>query len=160
WSSLTEDSSSAATGSSVFDFNGDGRAEVVYNDQFFFRIYDGSSGTELFRQTNSSRTRTENPVIVDLDPDGDAESVFTANSETNSLRRPADRTTDPGVEIWGDARGRWVGARRIWNQHSYHITNVTESGQILGEQPTTASTLNAYRQNLREGGDVLVVPDL
>ncbi len=160
WTAATEDDSSAATGSSVFDFNGDGRAEVVYNDQFYFRIYDGSSGTELFRQANSSRTRTENPVIADVDNDGDAEIVFSANSEAFYLQRPRNRTTDPGVEIWGDSRGRWVGARRIWNQHSYHITNVSESGHISTPAEASASVLNAYRQNLREGGDVLVVPDL
>ncbi|AKF06482.1 Hemolysin-related protein RbmC [Sandaracinus amylolyticus] len=160
WTSNTEDDSSAATGSSVFDFNGDGRAEVVYNDQFFFRVYDGYAGTELFRQMNSSRTRTENPVIADVDSDGDAEIVFTANSEATFLQRPTDRTTDPGVEIWGDARGRWVGARRIWNQHAYHITNVTEGGHIRSPEPGSWTVLNAYRQNLREGGDVLVVPDL
>ncbi|MDQ3033530.1 MAG: hypothetical protein M3Y87_14015 [Myxococcota bacterium] len=160
WSAATEDDSSAATGSSVFDFNGDGRAEVVYNDQFFLRIYDGAAGTELWRQPNSSRTRTENPIVVDVDNDGEAEIVVTANSEAWYLRNPRDRTTDPGVEIWGDARGRWVGARRIWNQHSYHITNVSESGHIESPEVPAWTVLNAYRQNLREGGDVLVVPDL
>lgn len=160
WTAATEDDSSAATGSSVFDFNGDGRAEVVYNDQFFLRIYDGAAGTELWRQPNSSRTRTENPVVVDVDNDGEAEIVVTANAEAWYLRNPRDRTTDPGVEIWGDARGRWVGARRIWNQHSYHITNISETGHVESPQAPGWSVLNAYRQNLREGGDVLVVPDL
>ena len=51
------------------------------------------------------------------------------------LRRPRDRTTAPGVLIWGDRLGRWVGARRIWNQHAYHVTNVDENGHIpLHEQ--------------------------
>ncbi|MCZ7680447.1 MAG: hypothetical protein M5U28_17460 [Sandaracinaceae bacterium] len=72
WSVPTGDDSSSGTGSSVFDFNGDGRAEVVYNDQYFFRVYDGATGRALFEHANSSRTRTENPVIVDADNDGDA----------------------------------------------------------------------------------------
>jgi outer membrane protein assembly factor BamB len=157
WIAMTEDDSSAATGSSVFDFNGDGRAEVIYNDEHHFRVYDGTTGTVLFQEPNSSRTRTENPVVADVDADGDAEIIFSANSEAFFLR---PRTTDPGVEIWGDRRGRWVGARRIWNQHAYHITNVTEAGQIASPEVPSWTVLNAYRQNLREGGDVLVVPDL
>ncbi|HEY8427172.1 MAG TPA: FG-GAP-like repeat-containing protein [Sandaracinaceae bacterium] len=157
WSVRTGDDSSSGTGSSVFDFNGDGRAEVVYNDQYYFRVYDGATGTTLFQEPNSSRTRTENPVIVDVDNDGDAEIVFSANAEAFFIR---DFWTDPGVEIWGDRRGRWVGARRIWNQHAYHITNVEEDGTIASPEVPSWTVLNAYRQNLREGADVLVVPDL
>ncbi|HJL20294.1 MAG TPA: hypothetical protein RMH99_31800 [Sandaracinaceae bacterium LLY-WYZ-13_1] len=157
WAFETGDESSSGTGSSVFDFNGDGRAEVVYNDQYFFRVLDGSTGRALFEHRNSSRTRTENPVIVDADSDGDAEIVFSANAEAGFIR---EFWTDQGVEIWGDARGRWVGARRIWNQHAYHITNVNEDGSIPSPETDSWTVLNAYRQNLREGGDVLVVPDL
>lgn len=157
WVAATEDTSSSATGSSVFDFNGDGRAEVVYNDQFNFRIYDGLTGLTLLEERNSSRTRTENPVIADVDSDGDAEIIFTANNEAFFLR---ERYTDAGVEIWGDRSGRWVGARRIWNQHAYHITNVDERGRIPRNETASWTGLNAYRQNRREGGDVLVTPDL
>jgi hypothetical protein len=32
-------------GSSVFDFNGDGKAEVVYSDEYHLWMYDGSTGT-------------------------------------------------------------------------------------------------------------------
>jgi hypothetical protein len=160
WTSPTEDSSSASTGSSVFDFNGDGRAEVVYNDQFTFRVYDGLTGFVLVEELNSSRTRTEYPVIADVDSDGDAEIVFSANAEAGFLRMPRDRTTDPGVEIWGDRFGRWVGARPIWNQHTYHITNVDERGHVASPEQPSWLTLDAYRQNLREGSDVLVVPDV
>ncbi len=157
WSTPTGDESSSGTGSSVFDFNGDGRAEVVYNDQYFFRVYDGTNGRAIFEHANSSRTRTENPVVADVDNDGDAEIVFSSNAEAGFIR---DFWTDPGVEIWGDARGRWVGARRIWNQHTYHITNVEEDGTIASPEAQSWTVLNAYRQNLREGADVLVVPDL
>jgi hypothetical protein len=153
----TSDDSSSATGSSVFDFNGDGRAEVIYNDQYYFRVYDGTTGDEVFRHRNSSRTRTENPTIADVDNDGDVEIVFSANAEAFFIR---ERWTDPGIEVWGDARGRWVGARRIWNQHAYHITNVEEDGTIASPETDSWTVLNAYRQNLRQDGDVLATPDL
>jgi outer membrane protein assembly factor BamB len=85
WSMSTEDDSSASTGSSVFDFNGDGASEAVYNDEYFFRVYDGASGGLLFQEHNSSRTRTEYPVIADVDGDGNAEIVFPANTEAPFL---------------------------------------------------------------------------
>ena len=47
WAKQTHDCSSASTGSSIFDFNGDGQAEVIYSDENFFRIYDGKSGDVL-----------------------------------------------------------------------------------------------------------------
>jgi hypothetical protein len=68
--------------------------------------------------------------------------------------------TDPGVEVWGDRRGRWVGARRIYNQHTYHITNVEEDGTIPSPESDSWTVLNGYRQNLRQDGDVLATPDL
>ncbi|MCA9298766.1 MAG: VCBS repeat-containing protein, partial [Phycisphaerales bacterium] len=157
WDADTDDGSSAGTGSSLFDFNGDGTAEVVYNDEQHFWIFEGLTGNILFQHPNSSRTRSENPTIADVDNDGDAEIVFSANAEARFIR---EFWTDPGLEVWGDARGRWVGARRIWNQHSYHITNVDENGHIPAVPEASWRTHNSYRKNLREGGDVLVVPDL
>lgn len=157
WVAPSEDGSSAATGSSLFDFNGDGRAEVVYNDQFRFFVYDGRTGTALFATPNSSRTRTENPTIADVDADGNAEIVLTANAEATFLR---PRFTEPGVFIWGDARRRWVGARRTWNQHAYHISHVTEDGRVVPRPTPSWRDTNTYRQNLAESRDVLISPDL
>lgn len=157
WTADTSDASSAGTGSSVFDFNGDGRAEVIYNDEHAFRVYNGVDGRVEFQEPNSSRTRSENPTIADIDNDGDAEIIFSANAEARFIR---EFWTDPGVEIWGDRRGRWVGSRRIWNQHAYHINNVEEDGSIPRRPEYDWLGHNSYRQNFREELDVLVTPDL
>lgn len=158
WIMPSDDGSSSVTGSSLFDFNGDGRTEVVYNDQYQFFVFDGRTGTTLFTSPNSSRTRTENPTIADVDADGNAEIILTANAEAFFLR---PRLTEPGVFIWGDARGRWVGARRIWNQHAYHITNVTETGLITQHETPSWRESNNYRQNLAERREeILYSPDL
>jgi hypothetical protein len=160
WEQATEDGSSATTGSSMFDFNGDGRAEVIYNDQFNFRVYDGLTGFLEVEFPNSSRTRTENPVVADVNGDGQAEIIFCANNDANFLRIPTNRTTEAGVLIYGDRLGRWVDARRVWNQHAYHISNIDEHGHVASPETPSWRGLNSYRQNLREGGDVLVRPDL
>ena len=135
WSAVTQDQSSQVTGSSVFDFDGDGRNEVVYNDEVYIRIYPGvepdcqknpkgpacdgnmTDAEVLFRDRNSSRTRTEYPVIADVDGDFKAEIVFSTNNDSGFK-------LDAGIEVWGDLRDNWVSTRPIWNQHSYHITNV------------------------------------
>jgi hypothetical protein len=34
------------------------------------------------------------------------------------------------LTVLRDAEDRWIPARRIWNQYSYHVTNVREDGTI------------------------------
>jgi hypothetical protein len=158
WRRGTEDDSSRVTGSTVFDFNGDGAAEAIYNDECYFRIYDGVSGAVLFREASESRTRTENPVVADTDNDGNAEIVFGTSNESGFC---SDRTLAPrfnnGIEVWGDTSDNWVSARRVWNQHAYHVTNVFESGSVPTHEPESwrpygGRLYNTYRSQPRAYG--------
>lgn len=79
WTQPSQDESSNVTGSSVFDFEGDGRAEAVYGDECFVRVYDGESGAVIFSQYRSSCTWYENPVVADVDGDFNAEIVIGNN---------------------------------------------------------------------------------
>lgn len=162
WKRKTEDDSSRVTGSSVFDFNGDGGAEVVYNDECFFRIYDGLTAGVLFKEPSESRTRIEYPVVADVDNDGNAEIVFATSNESGFCSVGASYDYNNGIEVWGDPSDTWVSARRIWNQHAYHVTNVTESGAVLAPEPESwvpynGRLYNTYRSNPRSFG---VAPDL
>jgi L-ribulokinase len=56
----------------------------------------------------------------------------------------------------------WVAARRIWNQHAYHVTNITEGAGVpriepKGWVPTNGRTYNIYRSNPRSYGVVPAV---
>ncbi len=160
WQRVTEDDSSRVTSSSVFDFNGDGAAEVIYNDECFFRIYDGTNAQVLFKNNSPSRTRTENPVVADVDNDGNAEIVFCSNNDAGTCSIGINHPN--GIAVWGDASDTWVSARRMWNQHAYHVTNVMESGAIPTIEPENWKTYNGrkyntYRSNPRAYG---VAPDL
>ena len=162
WRRTTEDDSSRVTGSSVFDFNGDGAAEVIYNDECNFRVYDGLNGGELFKQPSESRTRIEYPIVADVDNDGNAEIVFATSTESGFCSEKKTSVYNAGIEVWGDSKDTWVSARRIWNQHAYHVTNVTENGAIpLFEpeswKPHNGRLYNTYRSNPRSSG---VAPDL
>jgi hypothetical protein len=165
WKRDSDDDSSKATSSSVFDFNGDGAAEAIYNDECDFRVYDGTSGEVLFSQPSRSRTGIENPVVADVDNDGNAEVVTGMNTaEPNRCDDdPGGIPTGPnGLRVWGDPTDTWVSARRIWNEQSYHVTNVTESASILTHEPESWKSwggrlYNTYRSQPRSFG---VAPDL
>ncbi|MBN2724189.1 MAG: VCBS repeat-containing protein [Deltaproteobacteria bacterium] len=153
WSVPNNDCSSRVTGSSVFDFDGDGSAEVVYNDETMFRIFSGNDGTILFEEPNTSHTRLEYPIIADVDNDGNAEIVFIENTSNTS-------SPDHGVEIWGDSSDRWVPTRRIWNQHMYYVTNINEDGTIPPyDNPPNWLLFNNFRQNMPDY-NVFAAPDL
>jgi hypothetical protein len=161
WSAVTEDDSSNVTASTVFDFNGDGTAEVVYNDEQRFMVFNGPDGTLLFEEWNPSRTRTEEPIVADVDNDGNAEIVFCANTEADfagdGIPTPGQRI--PGLEIWGSGDDTWVSALPVWNQHTFHITNVSVLGVIPTVEEPSWTAHNTYRLN-SEGEAALSAPDL
>jgi hypothetical protein len=222
--------SNRLTGSAVFDFDGDGRAEVVHGDECFTRIYDGATGKVLASRPRTSCTWYENPVIADTDGDFHAEIVTTSNRSC-AITCPAvdpmfdgaacvDDTDCPGathcgrdqrddalgrcrctadadcgegyacsapstgpapagkvcraahpaaamtgVRVLADTVDRWGGARPIWNQHAYSVTNVDPAGKVprTSQWPRnwTQIGLNNFRENAA-GGPVLphTRPDL
>ncbi|MCA9604155.1 MAG: hypothetical protein KC619_01085 [Myxococcales bacterium] len=154
WTVPNRDCSSRATGSSVFDFEGDGAAEVVYADENSFRIFDGRTGRVLYQDdSHSSNTRLEMPIVVDVDNDGKSEVV---------IPEPNRSSVDlGGIEIWEDAENNWVRTRRVWNQHTYHVTNISEDGQVprVEERNWQNGRLNNFRQNVQPGG-LFDAPDL
>jgi hypothetical protein len=124
----------------------------------------------------------ENPVVADVDNDGNAEIVFVQNNSFEQCDEGATMMGDwhgamlsqwptgtvakdslpAGITVLGDPTDTWVAARRIWNQHSYHVTNVLESGAIPVHEPESYKPLNGriynnYRSQPRTYG---VAPDL
>ena len=164
WVKQTQDCSSASTGSTVFDFDGDGKAEVVYSDERYLRIYEGPTGAVLWETCNTTGTLIENPVIADVDNDGHADIVAVSNSYANgsALYQCNDgvNISQSGVRIFGDTEGKWVRTRRVWNQHAYHITNIEEDGTIPAKEPAnyTQPGLNNFRQNKQPGSE-FAAPD-
>ncbi|MFB6262119.1 MAG: thrombospondin type 3 repeat-containing protein, partial [Bradymonadaceae bacterium] len=148
WSVDTQDESSNMTGSSVFDFEGDGRAEVVYNDELFLRILDGETGRVLYKVRNTSFTALEYPVIADVDGDGAAEIAVGANDfECGDVLTGCAGKGFAGVKVFAEANDNWVGTRRIWNQHSYHVTNVSPDGSVPANETPSWRVHNTYRLN-------------
>ncbi len=116
WVRQSQDFSSNRTGSTVFDFDGDDRAEVVYGDECFTRVYDGITGQVLYSRFRTSCTWYEQPVIADVDADFNAEIVSTSNTNCNVICPALDPIFD-GVQCLDDADcpvGDPVRARAAW----------------------------------------------
>jgi hypothetical protein len=160
WEAKTQ---GARSGVAVFDFDGDGRTELVYADQCFMRVYDGLTGEVLFSTPRMSTTQWEYPVVVDADGDGFSEIVTTSNDNDSTVICPefdeenenARVRFEPshGVTVWKEEQDRWAGSRPIWNQHNYFVTNVRDDGTIptMGQVEThwLAAGPNTFRQNVQ-----------
>ena len=151
WQAQVSDQSGIAAGT-AFDFDGDGVAEAMYADEDNLYIYDGM-GAVLLQVPRSSGTIVEYPVVADIDNDGSAEIVVVSNAGGGGGQ------TAPGIQVVRDVQDRWIQARRIWNQHTYHVTNVREDGTIPQYEQPHWDRLNTFRTNAQiEGGGICQPP--
>lgn len=153
WENVVQDYSSARTGSSVFDFEGDGAAEVVYADEVRLFVWDGATGTEqLVWDGHASGTLWEYPLVVDVDGDGSTEIVVASNNYTFPGAN--------GITIIRDETGTWAPSRKTWNQHAWHITNANDNGTIPASAPGNWNRWNSFRAGNSETKQGLGLADL
>ncbi|HJL18092.1 MAG TPA: hypothetical protein RMH99_20685 [Sandaracinaceae bacterium LLY-WYZ-13_1] len=121
WATPNHDFSSSVTGSTVFDFEGDGAAEVIYNDECFLWVYDGATGAVRFATPTTSFTATEASLVADVDADGSAEIVMVANRANpevggspswncNGVHNGTDWTMPAAPGAPDEGRPGWVGS--------------------------------------------------
>jgi hypothetical protein len=126
WELGTNDTS-GATSVSVFDFNGDGTAEIAYRDQSQLRIMYGgplaNAPPGVGGQTRdyasfpcSSATMNEGPTVADIDGDGSANLLVMCGGT---------------VTVFESATAPWREARRVWwNQSIFVPGAVDERGRV------------------------------
>ncbi|MEM6844587.1 MAG: gliding motility-associated C-terminal domain-containing protein [Bacteroidota bacterium] len=130
------ESSSGVTGTSVFDFDGDGASEIIYRDEVHLWLVDGFSGEplNLYDAANfcSSQTHAEYPIVADVDSDGETELVVVCAQNRNEYGRGP--TTGGANNAFGFIRTYkapigtyWVPARQVWNQFSYFNVNINDN---------------------------------
>jgi hypothetical protein len=146
WSQPVQDLSGLAT-ATAFDFLGDGVADGIYADETQIYVFDGAKGTTLMTAPRKSGTLIEHPVVADIDNDGSAEIAYVSNYQQGE--------TGPSLTVLRDEQDRWIQSRRIWNQYSYHVTNVREDGTIPKVMKKSWEHLNTFRTNsqIEGGGD-------
>jgi hypothetical protein len=163
WTAESQDVSSSVTGSSVFDFLGNGTADVIYNDECYVHIYNGSNGNVLFEAPNSSCTAYEMPVIADVDGTGAAGLLVPSNNFCGIKCPYGDhhKVGIHGLRLFKSSVDSWVASRPVWNEHSFHLTNIGDNGEVPRQEQRFwgPNTLNAFRQNF-QGKGTFAAPDL
>ncbi|MEM6991229.1 MAG: FG-GAP-like repeat-containing protein, partial [Myxococcota bacterium] len=154
WSQDVLDGSGIA-GGTAFDFLGDGVAEAMYADETTMFIFEGEAGGVLLTATRASRTLIEYPVVADIDNDGSAEIVVVSNEFVDAM---PDTPLSPTVSVIRNASDKWVPTRRIWNQHTYHVTNVREDGTIPATEPKHWERNNTFRTNAQIADGAICEP--
>ncbi len=131
WQATVDDSSSESCGATAFDFDADGALEIVYAEEGDLYIFDGASGSTLYTTTShASGTLREEPIVVDVDRDGQAEIVLASNDYAFSGW--------DGIHVLGAADGEWPSARNHFNQHAYLVD--TWDDDLLANDPAIAWT--------------------
>jgi|GEM_PF-1441030 len=126
---------SGHTGVTMFDFNQDGFNELIYRDETFLRIMEGSTGKTLTSYRVNCGTGMEYPVVADVDGDDEAE-IIVSGWVTNNAEQKLYCFESGGVP--------WAPARSVWNQPGYHVTNVNDDLTIPRNQQNQAKALIGY----------------
>ncbi|MBK8556841.1 MAG: hypothetical protein IPL65_14180 [Lewinellaceae bacterium] len=135
WTRPTTDASSI-TCSSVFDFCGDGTSDVIYRGQDKLQVIEGATGQIKWEDDCLSLTHIENPLVLDVDGDGQTEIVIECGQNGSTVL---------GTVVAYEAVGSpGIASRRVWNQHAYFSTNINDD-----------LTVPAYQQNPSIIGDSL-----
>src|SRR5690606_31397180 len=80
WKQDSQDATSRQTSATLFDFNGDGKTEVIYADECYLRVYAGEDGTVLYSSPRNSSTWLESPIVADVDRDDNTEIIVQNSS--------------------------------------------------------------------------------
>lgn len=140
WQIQTSDRS-GRTGVTMFDFNQDGKQELVYRDETFLRIIEGVAGSTLDSFSIVAPTGIEYPVIADIDNDGQAEILVTGHENDKNKTR---------IYCFESATTPWAPARSVWNQYAYNPTQVNDDLTIPRYQQNAAQPLQGTGHCPRE----------
>ncbi|WP_221407798.1 hypothetical protein, partial [Reichenbachiella faecimaris] len=127
--------SSGFTGCTVFDFNDDKAAEVIYRGEQYVHIIDGTTGESLKQIKCTSRTFEEYPIVADVDGDGASEICVSCSFDDNTPFTPYNNGQYAHIRVFeADGGENWQPSRPIWNQHGYFNVNVNDDLTIPTNQ--------------------------
>jgi hypothetical protein len=129
--------------------------EIVYRDECFLRVLDGPTGKTDFLAPVTSTTIVDYPVVADTNADGHADVVVPGWG--NNCAGEVDQDTgtmwmgpqSSGIYVYQDPMNRWMASRSIWNQHTYHITNINDDATVPVKETPNWKSWNNFRQNVQ-----------
>jgi len=141
WWTLPTTDYSGFTGSTVYDFNGDGLNELVYRDENHLRILYGGAApfppevdTERnwFRIPCGSITSDEYAIVADVDNDGETEIAVTGYTFSGYNTPSSDYRGR--LRVFESDADPWMPCRNVWNQYNYFVVNVNDDLSIPIQQ--------------------------
>lgn len=136
WITNSTDGVGGTSALAMFDFDQDGKSELIYQDGTNLRIIDGDTGNDKQILKNYSSSGSGYPVIVDFDGDKHAD-ILVAGAETQ-----IETTTNVRIKWLSGEKNDWAPARSVWNQLAYNVTHVNKDLTIPRYQvnPSTVFT--------------------
>ncbi|MCD7973280.1 MAG: VCBS repeat-containing protein [Candidatus Azobacteroides sp.] len=124
WQKPTTDSSGCTT-MSMFDFDQNGEAELIYRDETHLRIID-KDGNNIVEIDCHSGTHAEYPVIVDLDGDGHADILVSGANQYEN------RSSTTYLMHYGSITpNQWANCRQVWNQHGFNPVYIRDDMSLV-----------------------------
>lgn len=148
---VTTTDTSGATTMTMFDFDNDGKVELVYRDETHLRIIN-NQGANIISFPCYSGTHTEYPVVADVDQDGHAD-IIVAGSLTN-----VNPNANQRLQKFGSKTPKtWSPARSVWHQYGYNPTMINEdlsvprypmsiTTEVINENGTVRRPYNSFLQ--------------
>ncbi|MFV8752495.1 FG-GAP repeat domain-containing protein [Nannocystaceae bacterium ST9] len=150
WSYKVDEADAQSSGT-AFDLLGDGEPESIYADRSRIRILS-SEGIPLAELPRTARPSIANPIVADVDDDGAADIVVVSSEPISGEQGKAGAST-ASVIVLRNSDDRFAPARRVWNQHTYHGSNIGEDGHVpIHEPPHWLSDLG-FRTNESPNAD-------
>lgn len=145
WKKTVSEETSGFTGCTMFDFNGDGKSEIVYRDEKNLYIINGVDGSTFTSQACISRTSRDYPIVADVDNDGQSELCVTCgfnNQDALDNFCNISYSENSHVRVFRTDLEPWVPARKIWNQNAYFNVNINDDLTIPRRQQKTQTVFS------------------
>jgi hypothetical protein len=154
----TQDCSSLVTGISSFDFNGDGKPEILYGDEEYFRVFEMKNGQldVVWSTPNPSGTLNEYPVVADIDGNGSSELLVVSNNyAAKGFYKDEGEAVDgeaalqiTGVRAFESGNASpWMQTRALWNSWNYNPSQVSDNLQSVAQTSADNFTSRLFRRN-------------
>ena len=141
---IINDSRSGVLTVTIYDFDNDGKPEMVYRDSQEVVIIDGATGTnKLWSSICQSHTYTEGPVIADMNGDGATDIGVTCNrSNSFNINAGIQQQALGEIRMFYSSGNEWLPTRQVWNQPGYHVVNVNDDMSLPFPQLDGALVFN------------------
>ena len=142
----------AYSGISTFDLNGDGIQEIVYRDEMYLNVIDGSVIPPQIIDKKKCRGAVlqDYPVIGDIDNSGQAKICCMCATGTTTIY--SGRLTVFGSP---DTLPGWAPSRCVWNQYAFNPSFINDDLTLPKVQKNQASHMNGKFNNFMQQESLL-----